>query len=41
MVPHFDGKARVDEFIKQDPELLRKTTFLYLTFYPVNYQMPK
>ena len=33
-VPHFDAKARVDEFIKQDKGLLAKTAFLFLTPYP-------
>ncbi|KAK9375186.1 uncharacterized protein V1513DRAFT_38825 [Lipomyces chichibuensis] len=39
-VPHFDGKARVDEFIKKDAQLLSKTTFLYYTFYASNLFIP-
>ncbi|KAK9358846.1 NmrA-like family-domain-containing protein [Lipomyces starkeyi] len=39
-VPHFDGKARVDEFIKKDTQLLSKTTFLYYTFYASNMFFP-
>ena len=28
-IPHTDAKSQVDEYIKQDPELLSKTTFLW------------
>ncbi|KAJ5060782.1 hypothetical protein J3E72DRAFT_190104 [Bipolaris maydis] len=36
-VPHFDYKARVDDYIKETlPELAAKTTFLMFGFYPSN-----
>jgi hypothetical protein len=40
MVPHFDGKARVDEFIKSDKKLSAITTFLFCGFYPTNINFP-
>ncbi|KAH8199359.1 hypothetical protein TruAng_006491 [Truncatella angustata] len=40
LVPHYDGKARVDNFIKADKELLAKTTFLLCTYYPSNFAFP-
>jgi hypothetical protein len=36
IVPHFEGKARVDEFIKQNEELLQKTTFCFFTTFAYN-----
>jgi uncharacterized protein YbjT (DUF2867 family) len=39
-VPHFAAKNKVDDHIKSDPELLRKTTFLWVTFYASNLQYP-
>ncbi|EUC32458.1 hypothetical protein COCCADRAFT_37630 [Bipolaris zeicola 26-R-13] len=37
-VPHFDYKARVDDYIKETlPELAAKTTFLMFGFYPTNF----
>ncbi|KAJ3485397.1 hypothetical protein NLG97_g6823 [Lecanicillium saksenae] len=33
-VPHFEGKYKVNAFIKQDAALLAKTTFLIFTTYP-------
>jgi hypothetical protein len=39
-VPHFEAKARVDEFIKSNPDLLMKTSFLWLTFYASNFRLP-
>lgn len=37
-VPHFDYKARVDDYIKETlPELAAKTTFLMFGFYPSNF----
>ncbi|CAK7237131.1 hypothetical protein SBRCBS47491_009872 [Sporothrix bragantina] len=36
IVPHFEGKARADEFIKQDPTLLPKTTFCFFTTFTSN-----
>ena len=36
-VPHFDGKAEADEWIKSDlPDLHKKTTYLMVGFYPNN-----
>lgn len=39
-VPHLDAKAKVDEFIKSKPELLAKTTFLWVTFFATNFYFP-
>ena len=39
-VPHFEAKAKVDEFIKQDKALLAKTTFLFIAFYAANLFYP-
>jgi len=39
-VPHFQGKSRIDDYIKSKPALLRKTTFLWITFYATNYVFP-
>ena len=36
-MPHLDGKAEVDEWIKSDlPDLHKKTTYLMIGFYPNN-----
>jgi hypothetical protein len=40
LVPHFHAKNTVDDYIKSDPGLLAKTTFLWVTFYASNYQYP-
>ncbi len=32
-VPHFDAKAKIDDYIKSVPSLFAKTTFLWVTFY--------
>ncbi|KAH6886805.1 hypothetical protein B0T10DRAFT_360930, partial [Thelonectria olida] len=39
-VPHFAAKNKVDDYIKSDPELLRKTTFLWVSAYASNLQYP-
>ncbi|KAK4163804.1 hypothetical protein QBC43DRAFT_319199 [Cladorrhinum sp. PSN259] len=40
-VPHFDGKAAVDEHIRSSmPELLAKTTFLFVGMYSSVFAMP-
>jgi hypothetical protein len=39
-VPHFDAKAKVDEYIKSIPSLLAKTTFLSVTFYASVFVFP-
>jgi len=39
-VGHFEAKARVDEFIKSRPALFKKTTFLWLGFFIVNFLRP-
>lgn len=40
-VPHFQAKSRVDDYIrKEQPELLKKTTFLWASFYSTNFYMP-
>jgi uncharacterized protein YbjT (DUF2867 family) len=35
-VPHFEAKAKVDEYIRGNEELRRKTTFLWVCFYTVS-----
>ena len=40
LVPHFDAKANIDEYIKSKPALYGKTTFLRITWYGQNYQFP-
>ncbi|KAG9239772.1 putative NmrA-like family domain-containing protein 1 [Amylocarpus encephaloides] len=39
-VPHFEGKNQVDAFIKTSPELLAKTTFLWVTWFASNATFP-
>ena len=40
LVPHFEGKNKIDDYIKSKPELFAKTTFLWITFYGTNYVFP-
>ena len=40
LIPHFEAKNKVDDFIKGDASLLAKTTFLWITFYATNYYFP-
>jgi hypothetical protein len=40
VVPHFEGKNKIDDYIRTLPDLLAKTTFLWITFYGANYQFP-
>jgi hypothetical protein len=40
LVPHFEAKNKVDDYIKNSPVLYAKTTFLWVTFYPSNYFFP-
>ncbi|KAM0209552.1 hypothetical protein ACHAPQ_011295 [Fusarium lateritium] len=39
-VPHYAGKNKVDDYIKSEPDLLRKTTFLWVAFYASNLEYP-
>lgn len=39
-IPHFEGKLKVDEFIRQDKDLLSKTTFLWVGYYGTNITLP-
>ncbi|KIW17545.1 hypothetical protein PV08_04739 [Exophiala spinifera] len=39
-VPHFEAKAKVDEFIKSKPQLLEKTTFFWVSFFGDNLLKP-
>jgi len=39
-VPHFEGKNRIDAYIRQDRALLAQTTFLWVTWYHSNYNFP-
>ena len=40
MIPHFVGKNTIDDFIKNDPALFAKTTFLWNTYYASNLLFP-
>jgi len=40
LVPHFEAKNRIDDYIKNHPILLPKTTFLWITWYASNYVFP-
>jgi hypothetical protein len=40
LVPHFEAKNRIDDYIKANKELYAKTTFLWITFYAANYGFP-
>jgi hypothetical protein len=40
VVPHVEAKNRIDNFIKQDKNLLAKTTFLWFGFYAENMFYP-
>ncbi|KAI9865622.1 MAG: hypothetical protein M1813_002080 [Trichoglossum hirsutum] len=40
LVPHFESKNIVDDYIKQDENLYPKTTFIWITFYATNYFFP-
>jgi len=41
LVPHFDAKNKIDAYIRtQQPALLEKTTFLWVTWYHSNYTFP-
>jgi len=40
VVPHFEAKNKIDEYIKSDAALFAKTTFLWVTFYASNYYFP-
>jgi len=37
VVPHFEAKNKIDDFIKADKKLYAKTTFLWVTWYASNY----
>lgn len=40
VVPHFDAKAKIDQYIKSKAELYAKTTFMWVGWYAQNYQFP-
>jgi len=40
VIPHFEGKNKIDDWIKNDPILLPKTTFLWVTYYASNLLFP-
>lgn len=40
-VPHFEGKNRIDAFIRGEKDLLAKTAFLWITWYHSNFSFPK
>lgn len=39
-VPHFDGKAQVNDYIKGEKQLWEKTTFLWVSSYASNFTFP-
>jgi len=40
IVPHFEAKNQIDAYIKSDPALLAKTTFVWVTFFASNLFFP-
>lgn len=40
IIPHFEGKNIIGDYIKQNPALLAKTTFLWNTYYASNLMFP-
>ena len=40
LIPHFESKNKVDDYIKSDAPLLAKTTFFWVTYYATNYYFP-
>lgn len=40
LIPHFEGKNRVDDYIKKDSVLFPKTTFLWITYFAINFLFP-
>ncbi|KAK4243382.1 hypothetical protein C7999DRAFT_44802 [Corynascus novoguineensis] len=41
LIPHFEGKNAADAYIRDEqPALLAKTTFFWVTFYAANYAVP-
>lgn len=40
VVPHFESKNKVDDFIKDTPALYEKTTFLWLAWFGSNFLFP-
>ncbi|OAL26880.1 hypothetical protein AYO20_09913 [Fonsecaea nubica] len=40
VVPHFEGKNWIDDYIRSDPALLGKTTFFWITWYGNNFGYP-
>ena len=40
LVPHFEAKNKIDDYIKSDAKLFAKTTFLWITFYASNLYFP-
>jgi len=40
VVPHFEAKNAINDYIKSNSTLLPKTTFMWVTFYAQNYLFP-
>ncbi|KAN0106868.1 NAD(P)-binding protein [Hyaloscypha variabilis] len=40
IVPHYEGKNQVDDYIRAVPALFNNTTFLWVTFYAANINYP-
>jgi len=40
VVPHFESKNIIDDYIKQDKNLYSKTTFIWIGFYASNFSYP-
>jgi NmrA-like family len=39
-IPHFTGKNQIDDYIRSKPELWKKTTYFWITYYGSNFQYP-
>jgi len=40
IVPYYESKSQVDDYIRANPALFNKTTFLWITFYAANINYP-
>jgi hypothetical protein len=40
IVPHYEAKNQADDYIKANPALINKTTFIWVTFYAANMNYP-
>ncbi|KAF7556801.1 hypothetical protein G7Z17_g1152 [Cylindrodendrum hubeiense] len=40
LIPHFESKNEIDDYIKSNAPLFKKTTFLWIAFYAANFRFP-